>query len=240
MFAVIAIIMYTAFTFGDPHIVTLDNLKYTFNGFGEYVLIETQDDSFTLQGRMIQARDTDGSLISATAYSAIVAKQSDSDTVQFQVVDSEIIVDDIDALVNGELLDFEGLSNQQFNNVTLHKMGNTISAIFSSGVHIEVKVENGIVSVLSATLPRIYKSKTAGLMGNYNGDPSDDLLPRYEEEPISSSSDAEEVHRRFGITCEWVKVKPYCFHHKVATNDPAYISTWESQYYYGIEQGACS
>ena len=75
--------------------MTLDGLKYTFNGLGEYVLIDTTDDSFTSQGRMIQARDDDGNLISATAYSAIVAKQSDSDTIQFQVVDSEIVVDDM-------------------------------------------------------------------------------------------------------------------------------------------------
>ena len=102
--------------------MTLDGLKYTFNGFGEYTLIETDDDSFALQGRMIQARDENGNLISATAYSAIVAKQSDSETIQFQVVDSEIIVDDIDALVNGELLGFEDLPNQQFNNVTLRKI----------------------------------------------------------------------------------------------------------------------
>ena len=68
--------------------MTLDGLKYTFNGLGEYALIDTTDDSFKLQGRMIQARDDGGNLISATAYSAIVAKQSDSDTVQIQVVDS--------------------------------------------------------------------------------------------------------------------------------------------------------
>ena len=182
--------------------MTLDGLKYTFNGLGEYILIDTTDDSFTLQGRMIQARDDDGNLISATAYSAIVAKQSDSDTVQFQVIDNEIVVDDIDALVNGELLDFEGLPNQQFSNVTLRKTDNTISALFSSGVHIEVKVENGIISVLSATLPLFYKSKTTALMGNYNGDPADDLVPRYKEEPISPSSDVEEIHRNFGVTCK--------------------------------------
>lgn len=191
-----------AFTFGDPHIVTLDGFKYTFNGFGEYTLIDTDDNSFTLQGRMIQARDENGNSISATAYSAIVAKQSDSDSIQFQVVDSEIIVDDIDALVNGELIDFEGLPNQQFNNVTLRKMDNTISALFSSGVHIEVKVENGIISVLSATLPVFFKSKTVGLMGNYNGDPDDDLVPRGKADPISPFSDVEEIHKNFGVTCE--------------------------------------
>ena len=182
--------------------MTLDGLKYTFNGLGEYALIDTTDDSFKLQGRMIQARDDGGNLISATAYSAIVAKQSDSDTIQIQVVDSEIVVDDIDALVNGELLDFEGLPNQQFDNVTLRKTENSISALFSSGVHIDIKVENGIISILSITLPQTYKSKTTGLMGNYNGDPTDDLLPRGKVEPISSSSDVEEIHKNFGVTCK--------------------------------------
>ena len=34
--------------------MTLDLHKYTFNGKGEFVLIETNDESFTLQGRMIE------------------------------------------------------------------------------------------------------------------------------------------------------------------------------------------
>ena len=117
--------------------MTLDGFKYTFNGHGEYVLIETPDDSFTLQGRMIQANDDSGDPISATAFSAIVAKQyNNSDTVQFQVIDSEIIIDDVDALVNGEFLDFEGLPNQQFNNVTLRKIDkNYISIVFQWSKH---------------------------------------------------------------------------------------------------------
>lgn len=35
--------------FGDPHMVTLDGLKYTFNGKGEFTLIETTNNSFSLQ-----------------------------------------------------------------------------------------------------------------------------------------------------------------------------------------------
>ena len=84
----------------------------------------------------------------------------------------------------------------------MQKTNNAITALFSSGVNIEVKVENGIISVLSATLPLIYKFKTTGLMGNYNGDPSDDLLPSGREEPISPSSDVEEIHKKFGVTCK--------------------------------------
>jgi hypothetical protein len=39
---------------GDPHIVTLDGVMWTFNGFGEFFLIRTKVDNaeFRLQGRM--------------------------------------------------------------------------------------------------------------------------------------------------------------------------------------------
>ena len=66
--------------YGDPHIVTTDGLKYTFNGKGEFILIETMDKGFTLQGRMIEAIDEFGSVAAATVFSAIVGKQNDSDT----------------------------------------------------------------------------------------------------------------------------------------------------------------
>lgn len=179
---------------------TMDGFKYTFNGLGEFVLIDTVDGSFTLQGRMIQAKNDTGSPISATSFSAIVAKQFDSDTVQFQLAESDIIDDEIDALVNGELLDFEGLPNQQFNNVTIRKSANAISAIFSSGVHLEAKVENGIISVVSTTLPKSYRFLTFGLMGNYNGEDSDDLLPRGSSVLISSNN--QDIHNIFRITCK--------------------------------------
>lgn len=31
---------------GDPHITTLDDLTYTFNGHGEFIMIESNDASF--------------------------------------------------------------------------------------------------------------------------------------------------------------------------------------------------
>ena len=38
-----------AWIWGDPHITTLDSAGYTFNGWGEYTLVEVE--GFTLQGR---------------------------------------------------------------------------------------------------------------------------------------------------------------------------------------------
>ena len=192
---------HTALTIGDPHIVTMDNFLYTFNGLGEFVLIETVNDIFTLQGRMIKFWDRNRQPISTSAYSAIVARQFDSDTVQFQIVDKS---NDTYALVNGELVDFEDLPEQQFNNVILKKSGIAMSAVFSSGVYIEVEAAYEVIFSLLVSLPNnsYYRSQTSGLMGNYNGDKSDDLLPRGGTVPISNASSIKEIHKHFGMTCK--------------------------------------
>ncbi|KAK2146250.1 hypothetical protein LSH36_622g00023 [Paralvinella palmiformis] len=70
---------------GDPHIRTLDGLSYTFNGLGEYILLKTRQDEFTLEGRTIQAFDSYGQAIEATSYTAFAAKETHSDLVQIQV-----------------------------------------------------------------------------------------------------------------------------------------------------------
>lgn len=58
-----------AWGWGDPHITTLDGRTYTFNGWGEYIMLQhlssSSQDSFTLQGRMVPFNMT-----SATQYSA--------------------------------------------------------------------------------------------------------------------------------------------------------------------------
>lgn len=47
------ILCFTATVFGDPHFVTFDDLEYTFNGKGEYVLVHTDSKKRKLD---IQAR----------------------------------------------------------------------------------------------------------------------------------------------------------------------------------------
>ena len=183
--------------YGDPHIVTLDGYKYTFNGKGEFTLIETPDNRFTLQARMVEATGAGGDVVQATVFSALVGKQNDSDTVQL-----ELSRRGIDARVNGMRDDFEDVVQQSFNNVTLFDIGNkTIEAIFSSGVLISAKEENDIISVLLVSLSNSYLGSTRGLMGIFNGNTSDDLIPKGSSEPISLNSSLETIHRSFGITC---------------------------------------
>ena len=74
--------------YGDPHIRTLDGFEYTFNGLGEYTLIETTHGEFTLQGRTAKVRDENGQETDATVFSAFAARDRDSDTVHVEMTTS--------------------------------------------------------------------------------------------------------------------------------------------------------
>ena len=57
---------------GDPHFTTLDEKVYTFNGIGEYTMIDADNGKFTLQARTVLAP---GNLSIATIFSAGAAKE---------------------------------------------------------------------------------------------------------------------------------------------------------------------
>ena len=193
---------HAACIYGDPHVITLDGLKYTFNGKGEFTLIETINSIFTLQGRMVEVPSNLGPAAPATVFSAIACKQNDSDTVQFTITADNAI----NTTVNGELVDFGMLAEQSYMNVVVMDKGNaTYAATFSSGAYIEVQSANGFISLLLVSLPSNYINTTKGLMGSFNRDTEDDLAPKVGDEtgdPIPSNSSLEEIHNQFGITCK--------------------------------------
>ena len=76
-----------AIFFGDPHISTLDGKRYTFNGLGEYTLldIQTVNASFLLQGRTERVTNSKGNLTDATIFSAFAAKDNSNASVQVEL-----------------------------------------------------------------------------------------------------------------------------------------------------------
>ena len=180
--------------------MTLDGHKYTFNGKGEFTLIETSISRFTLQGRMEQAVDASGEMAPGTVFTAIMAREENTNTsVQFEVISNTL-----QAVVNSERrVSFVNIIVQEFGSVTLIlEERNHISAYFSEGVNIEIKVENGLISLMLVSLPESMKGTTRGLMGTYNGIISDDLIPKSQEEPIPLDSSITDIHNQFGLSCE--------------------------------------
>ena len=68
---------------GDPHIVTLDTGNYTFNGLGEFTMVDVKDGMFQLQARTKLAKGEG----TATVFVAAVAKEEDTSTVQVSLKD---------------------------------------------------------------------------------------------------------------------------------------------------------
>jgi len=66
---------------GDPHFVTLDGKNYTFNGLGEYIMLDVRDGFFQLQSRTRLAKGEG----TATVFCAAVMKERNSSTLQLNL-----------------------------------------------------------------------------------------------------------------------------------------------------------
>lgn len=150
---------------------------------------------------MEESVETNGTNIRGTVFTAIVAKQEESDTVQFQIQNGVLV-----ALVNGELSDFSELKTQEFRNVVIYNSGSsntTFSAYFiNNRAYIKVQEVNGFIAALTVTVPSQYRGLTRGLMGNYNGNDTDDLIPRGLNDSLPLNSSLQTIHKDFGLTCE--------------------------------------
>lgn len=67
---------------GDPHLTTLDGLSFTFNGHGEFILLNASD--VQVQGRFTPFMK-DGKKQPATYISSIVGEQTGSDKVEIDL-----------------------------------------------------------------------------------------------------------------------------------------------------------
>ena len=178
------------YAYGDPHLVTLDGYQYTFNGRGEFVILETIDGDFKLHGRMVQAKDENGTLVPATVFSAIAARQSGSDLVQIEMNETSSLMD---VYISGKPVDFSVQTVQRFENVAISRESNVYIVKFSVGVSIEVQGQLGFLSKIKTFVPGKYSGATQGLLGNYNGDDTDDLAPRNSTEALLSTSTLEDM-----------------------------------------------
>ncbi|XP_053376387.1 uncharacterized protein LOC123533517 isoform X2 [Mercenaria mercenaria] len=172
---------------GDPHFITLDGLNFTFNGLGEFTLLQirTANYTFDLQARTERAIKKDGNLSDATVFSVFAVKDSTNASLQVELnraKDGMILhgnkidltkqfyasVEPYDPIVYFPTDPREG-------NLIIFKQDETISVSFPTmGITLNISVNVEMLS-LNTGVSKSLKGHTTGLLGNYDGNPDNDF-----------------------------------------------------------------
>ncbi|KAL2298448.1 hypothetical protein Nmel_015445, partial [Mimus melanotis] len=159
-----------ASAFGDPHFLTFDGLNFTFNGLGEYTLVESDLTSLTVQGRTQQALFPNGTGAQGTGLSAVAMQENNSDVIEVRY--SEDL--NLEVLLNQRVLNFSEQTWLDLKGLFLYSTPDqNITVMFSSGSGVEIRGSGGFLT-LTVLLPEEFMNHTQGLFGVMNDNPEDD------------------------------------------------------------------
>ena len=200
--------------FGDPHFDTFDGLRYTFNGKGEFWLVQTTDDSVNIQVRLTPVQDGGATIISAVA---MQFENSSNPAAQARISSSNVeveiggVVYTADAVENSTNIDANGNIVEVGDDVTalqnvvflLQKDSDSSGIVISSlnGISVTVRLQGTTALSVSASLNiRAAENTTRGLLGVIDGDKTDDFtLP--DGTSIDINSTEEDIYNNFGLQC---------------------------------------
>jgi sushi domain-containing protein 2 len=194
--------------FGDPHIVTFDNLQYTFNGMGEFVLVRgaAGPETIDVQGRFEQvARNIHGP-VRATHLTSIAVQGSNTTIIEVRIRPKEAQWRyRLDVFANKRRIYFDrqSLKYQFFHGVTVYTPSyifnqSEVVIMFQSGAGVEI-VENAGFMTARVYLPWQFINKTRGLFGNWSFDMQDDLVTPDGQIVQTNINNFESVHRDFAM-----------------------------------------
>ena len=204
------------FTWGDPHFETLDGHNYTFNGLGEFSLLQSIAHNLTVQIRLSQLDGT-----TATVLKAVAIKSHNSQLVQIEInqlnlyvlyignsehkqlpSDGEYLVVTEDNIYSDDQLSL--VDPTSINNVILLNKDDTMIITTSSGAALTIGKETDFL-YLGIELSTRFLNSTEGLLGYFDEDPSNDFqLPN--GTVLSNTLTEEELYSRFGLQCKWMGV----------------------------------
>ena len=188
---------------GDPHLTTLDAKTYSFNGHGEYTLLDIDNSYFRLQGRTMRAIRNGTASALATVFTAFAAKQNDSDTIEASLNSNNNGID-IYVSNNSTSFPFSNIGENDtlsYNNVDLSRSndGKLVMA-FSSGISVEVQLLTEMLAV-TFSAPDTYKGNTKGLLGTWNDNMTDDFM-RPNGTYLDISASESNIFYSFGQLCK--------------------------------------
>ncbi|KAL2100501.1 hypothetical protein ACEWY4_004895 [Coilia grayii] len=178
--------------FGDPHLITFDGTRYTFNGKGEYSLVVADAKHFVVQGRTEQLTHPEnaGELINATKLSAVAMREGDSDVIEVRLDRQR---DSLQVLRNQMPLSFTEQTWMDLTGVFVFSpTPHNVTVMFPSGAGVELRRRGGMMAA-TVLLPEEFTDATTGLLGKMNGDPKDDLVSSTGQ-AVPDASNAEDVY----------------------------------------------
>ncbi|XP_069068700.1 mucin-4-like [Pleurodeles waltl] len=163
-----------AWMYGDPHITTLDAHSYTFNGLGDYIVLNAtgSTSSFILQGRTTQT-----GMAMATNFNAFASQYSSSTTnIQMEWF---LQNDTLKVKLNNQSVAFFYSNDMDADvcndtGIFLIKGRNSVTATFDGELSVSISASFGILSAITS-LPDQYMNRTRGLLGVWNSDTTDDF-----------------------------------------------------------------
>ncbi|XP_035666780.1 uncharacterized protein LOC118409686 isoform X2 [Branchiostoma floridae] len=180
-----------SWTWGDPHITTLDGKRYTFNGKGEYVMADVDSGQYQLQARTAFPEGTN----TATAFSAMVIQKMGGVPIQVNIAsDSET---GMSLYIDGTLQDMTIYGNvsstiaQESNVLVSRPSANEFKVYYSTGVSATAQVEQGMMSIVFSA-PESFKGQTKGLLGVWDDDQANDFT-MYDGTVLSSDSTERQI-----------------------------------------------
>lgn len=211
---------------GDPHFITFDGLRYTFNGRGEYYLVSSPDRELSVQARTEQVKLENGALANATRLSSVAMKEKASDVIEVRLTEG-----DVQVLRNHKILSFSEQRWMDLHGVFVFVPSLlNVTVIFASGAGVEVRLHEGTMAA-TVLLPAEFFNQTQGLLGLMNSDLADDLMTQRGEVISSADATQEEI---FAFGAGWNISKKsslftydsnylldtYCF---PPSHDPAFV-----------------
>ncbi|XP_058473358.1 sushi domain-containing protein 2-like [Solea solea] len=197
----------SAVVFGDPHFITFDGVSYSFNGRGEYTLVNSAKKKLTIQGRTEPVNAT----IKATQLTAVAMREASSDIIEVRLVANHT---GLEVLQNQKSLSFAEQSWMDLHGVFVFCPTPTnVTVMFPSGAGVEVRLRGGTMTT-TVLLPLEFINATLGLLGKMNGDARDDLVLSHGQ-LVRNLSNPEEL---FSFGASW------------AVYNSSALFTYDSQY----------
>ncbi|CAF3942552.1 unnamed protein product, partial [Rotaria sp. Silwood2] len=203
-------------TWGDPHFITLDGTSYTFNGYGEYTYLAISNDPLppgSLQSSnrphvfMSQIRTMPLESNNVTVTKGFAAKSSDPESQSISITVSRR--ENLVMRRGNELLEFEdNIHMLFFPEITIERnpIDSTILTLsWTIGVTVQIKLvemvspSTALVLNVAASVTDTFRGRTYGLLGTYDGEPTNDLRAQ-NGIVVNSNALPEEIHRQFGVT----------------------------------------